>query len=145
VSVGLSVSRVGSAAQIKAMKQVAGRIKGDLAQYRELAAFAQFGSDLDAKTQGILERGKRVVEIFKQPQFNPIPVEIQVAVLWAVQNNFVDDVAVDKIKDFQAKLTEFFTTRKPELLTKIRNEKAISDAITGELKTAVTEFKQTYR
>src|SRR5450631_1822562 len=86
VSVGLSVSRVGSAAQIKAMKQVAGRIKGDLAQYRELAAFAQFGSDLDAKTQAILERGKRVVEIFKQPQFNPLPVEVQAAILWAVQN-----------------------------------------------------------
>ena len=94
VSVGLSVSRVGSAAQIKAMKQVAGRIKGDLAQYRELAAFAQFGSDLDAKTQAILERGKRVVEIFKQPQFNPIPVEVQATVLWAVQNNYFDDVAV---------------------------------------------------
>src|SRR5205823_375111 len=101
VSVGLSVSRVGSAAQIKAMKQVAGRIKGDLAQYRELAAFAQFGSDLDAKTQGILERGKRVVEVFKQPQFNPTPVEVQAAILWAVQNNFFDDVAVDKVKDCQ--------------------------------------------
>src|SRR5215208_5486216 len=112
VSVGLSVSRVGSAAQIKAMKQVAGRIKGDLAQYRELAAFAQFGSDLDAKTQSILERGKRVVEVFKQPQFNPIAVEVQAAILWAVQNNFFDDVAVDKVKDFQAKLTDFVTTRK---------------------------------
>src|SRR6185503_11598241 len=120
VSVGLSVSRVGSAAQIKAMKQVAGRIKGDLAQFRELAAFAQFGSDLDAKTQGILERGKRVVEVFKQPQFNPIPVEIQVAVLWTVQNNLMDDVPVDKIKDFQAKLTDFLTTRKAALLTKLR-------------------------
>src|SRR5881398_2454101 len=107
VSVGLSVSRVGSAAQIKAIKQVAGRIKGDLAQYRELAAFAQFGSDLDAKTQAILERGKRVVEIFKQPQFNPLPVEIQAAVLWTVQNNFFDDVAVEKVKDFQTKLTDF--------------------------------------
>src|SRR5215468_1531481 len=112
ISVGLSVSRVGSAAQIKAMKQVAGRIKGDLAQFRELAAFAQFGSDLDAKTLGILERGKRVVEIFKQPQFNPIPVEQQVAVLWAVQNNFFDDVPVDKIKDCQNKMTDFLTTRK---------------------------------
>jgi F-type H+-transporting ATPase subunit alpha len=139
------VSRVGSAAQVKAMKQVAGRIKGDLAQYRELAAFAQFGSDLDAKTQAVLERGKRVVEIFKQPQFNPIAVEIQVAVLWTVQNNFIDDVAVDKIKDFQAKLTDFLTTRKAGLLTTIRNEKAISDALAGELKAAVTEFKQTYR
>jgi F-type H+-transporting ATPase subunit alpha len=145
VSVGLSVSRVGSAAQIKAMKQVAGRIKGDLAQYRELAAFAQFGSDLDAKTQGILERGKRVVEIFKQPQFNPTPVEIQAAVLWSVQNNFVDDVAVEKVKDFQTKLTDFLQTRKADLLTKIRTEKVISDAIAAELKAAVTEFKQTYR
>ena len=145
VSVGLSVSRVGSAAQIKAMKQVAGRIKGDLAQYRELAAFAQFGSDLDAKTQAILERGKRVVEIFKQPQFNPIAVEIQASVLWAVQNSFFDDVAVDKIKDFQAKLTDFLGTRKADLLLKIRNEKAISDAIGSDLKAAVTEFKQSYR
>src|SRR5450432_1155325 len=144
VSVGLSVSRVGSAAQIKAMKQVAGRIKGDLAQYRELAAFAQFGSDLDAKTQAILERGKRVVEIFKQPQFNPMPVEVQVVVLWASENGFVDDVAVDKIKDFQAKLIDFIATRKAELLTKVRNEKAISDAIAAELKAAVTEFKQSY-
>ncbi|HET7625428.1 MAG TPA: F0F1 ATP synthase subunit alpha [Verrucomicrobiae bacterium] len=145
VSVGLSVSRVGSAAQIKAMKQVAGRIKGDLAQYRELAAFAQFGSDLDAKTQAILERGKRVVEVFKQPQFNPIPVEVQVAVLWAVQNNFFDDVPVEKAKDFQSKLTDFLSTRKADVLTRIRNEKAVSDALAGDLKAAVTEFKQTYR
>jgi F-type H+-transporting ATPase subunit alpha len=145
VSVGLSVSRVGSAAQIKAMKQVAGRIKGDLAQYRELAAFAQFGSDLDAKTQGILERGKRVVEVFKQPQFNPVPVEVQAAVLWAVQNNFFDDVAVDKVKDFQNKLTDFLNTRKAEILTKVRTEKAIGEALAGELKAAITEFKQTYR
>ena len=145
VSVGLSVSRVGSAAQIKAMKQVAGRIKGDLAQYRELAAFAQFGSDLDAKTQAILERGKRVVEIFKQPQFNPLPVEVQAATLWAVQNSLFDDVAVDKIKDFQTKLMDFLGTRKADLLLKIRNEKAISDAIGVDLKAAVTEFKQSYR
>src|SRR5476651_2027110 len=145
ISVGLSVSRVGSAAQIKAMKQVAGRIKGDLAQYRELAAFAQFGSDLDAKTQAILERGKRVVEIFKQPQFNPIAVEIQAAVLWAVQNNFFDDVPVEKVKDCQNKLTDFLGTRKADLLLKIRNEKAISDALAAELKAAVTEFKQSYR
>ena len=145
VSGGLSVSRVGSAAQIKAMKQVAGRIKGDLAQFRELAAFAQFGSDLDAKTQAILERGKRVVEIFKQPQFNPTPVEVQAAVLWAVQNSFFDDVAVEKVKDFQTKLTDFLNTRKADLLTKIRTEKAISEGLAGELKTAALEFKQTYR
>jgi F-type H+-transporting ATPase subunit alpha len=145
VSVGLSVSRVGSAAQIKAMKQVAGRIKGDLAQFRELAAFAQFGSDLDAKTQALLERGKRIVELFKQSQYNPMPVEVQVLVLWTVQNNFLDDVSVEKLKDFQGKLVDFFQTRKADLLLKIRNEKAISDAIGGDLKTAVGEFKQTYR
>jgi F-type H+-transporting ATPase subunit alpha len=127
------------------MKQVAGRIKGDLAQFRELAAFAQFGSDLDAKTQALLERGKRIIEIFKQNQYNPLAVEMQVAVLWAAQNNFFDDVPVEKVKDFQTKLMDYFTTRKADLLTKIRNEKAISDAVAAELKTAVSEFKQTYR
>jgi F-type H+-transporting ATPase subunit alpha len=145
VSVGLSVSRVGSAAQIKAMKQVAGRIKLDLAQFRELAAFAQFGSDLDAKTQAQLERGKRIVEVFKQPQYNPMPVETQVAVLWSVQNNMMDDVPVDKIKDFQAKMTDFLSNRKTQLMDKVRKEKAVSDALAGELKAAITEFKQTYR
>ncbi|HXF11479.1 MAG TPA: F0F1 ATP synthase subunit alpha, partial [Desulfuromonadaceae bacterium] len=144
VSVGLSVSRVGSAAQIKAMKQVAGRIKGDLAQFRELAAFAQFGSDLDAKTQALLERGKRIVELFKQNQYSPLPVEAQVVALWTVQNNFLDDVSVDKVKDFQAKFIDYMTTRKADLLTKIRNEKAISDPIAADLKAAVTEFKQSY-
>src|ERR1051325_11281399 len=101
ISVGLSVSRVGSAAQIKAMKQVAGRIKGDLAQFRELAAFAQFGSDLDAKTQAQIDRGKRIMEIFKQPQYDPIPVEVQVAVIWAVQNGYVDKVPLERVKEFQ--------------------------------------------
>jgi F-type H+-transporting ATPase subunit alpha len=144
ISVGLSVSRVGSAAQVKAMKQVAGRIKGDLAQFRELAAFAQFGSDLDAKTQALLERGKRIVELFKQNQYNPSPIEVQIVILWAVQNNFMDDVPVDKIKDFQAKLADFFVTRKADLLAKVSNEKAISDTLAAELKTAVTEFKPTY-
>jgi len=127
------------------MKQVAGRIKGDLAQYRELAAFAQFGSDLDAKTQGILERGKRIVELFKQSQYNPIPVEVQAAVLWTMQNNFMDDVAVDKIKDFQIKLTDYLSSRKSALLDKIRTEKVINDALAAELKAALGEFKQTYR
>ena len=144
ISVGLSVSRVGSAAQVKAMKQVAGRIKGDLAQFRELAAFAQFGSDLDAKTQAQLERGKRIVELFKQVQYNPMPVEVQVVVLWAAQNGFVDDVPVDKIKDFQAKLTDYMTSRKADLLARIAKEKALSDALAGNLKTVVTDFKQTY-
>ena len=145
ISVGLSVSRVGSAAQIKAMKQVAGKIKLDLAQFRELAAFAQFGSDLDAKTQATLERGKRIVELFKQNQYNPIPVEIQVSILWTMQNGLLDDVAVDKVKDFQNKITDFLTTRKAALLEKIRAEKAINDALAAELKAAVTEFKQSYR
>jgi len=145
ISVGLSVSRVGSAAQVKAMKQVAGRVKLDLAQFRELAAFAQFGSDLDAKTQAQLERGKRIVEVFKQPQYSPLPVEAQVAVLWTVQNGLMDDVAVDKIKDFQGKLTEYLTTRQVELMARIAKEKALSEPLTQDLKAAVTEFKQTYR
>jgi len=145
VSVGLSVSRVGSAAQIKAMKQVAGRIKLDLAQFRELAAFAQFGSDLDAKTQAQLERGKRIVEVFKQPQYNPIPVEVQSAILWTVQNGYMDDVPVEKIKDFQGKLTDYMTTRKANILNTVTKEKALSDATIAELKSAITEFKQTYK
>jgi F-type H+-transporting ATPase subunit alpha len=145
ISVGLSVSRVGSAAQIKAMKQVAGRVKLELAQYRELAAFAQFGSDLDAKTQAQLERGKRIVEVFKQPQYNPMPVETQVATLWTVQNGMMDDVPVEKIKDFQFKLTDYLSSRKTALMAKIRAEKVLSDALSAELKAAVTEFKQTYR
>jgi F-type H+-transporting ATPase subunit alpha len=145
ISVGLSVSRVGSAAQIKAMKQVAGRVKLDLAQFRELAAFAQFGSDLDAKTQAQLERGKRIVEVFKQPQYNPMPVEVQVASLWTVQNGFMDDVAVEKIKDFQFKLSDYLASRKTSLMEKIRNEKALSDPLIADLKAAVAEFKQTYK
>lgn len=145
ISVGLSVSRVGSAAQIKAMKQVAGRIKLDLAQYRELAAFAQFGSDLDAKTQATLERGKRIVELFKQNQYNPIPVENQAVILWAMQNSFLDDVPVEKIKDFQAKFADFMATRKAAVLDKVRKEGAINDALAAELKAGTTEFKQSYR
>ena len=145
ISVGLSVSRVGSAAQVKAMKQVAGRIKGDLAQFRELAAFAQFGSDLDAKTQAMLDRGKRIVEVFKQPQFNPVPLEVQVAILWAVQNAMMDDVAVEKIRDFQTKLTDYLTSRKTDLMARIAKEKALSDPLSADLKAAITEFKQTYK
>ncbi len=145
VSVGLSVSRVGSAAQIKAMKQVAGRIKLDLAQFRELAAFAQFGSDLDAATQAKIERGKRVVEIFKQPQFSPMLVEVQSVVLWAAQNGHFDSVPVDKVKDFQTKLVDYLTNRKAELISRVQKEKALTDPITNDLKAAITEFKQTYK
>src|SRR6184192_3548587 len=145
ISVGLSVSRVGSAAQIKAMKQVAGRIKLDLAQFRELAAFAQFGSELDAATQAKIDRGKRIIELFNQSQHSPIPVEVQVALLWVVQNGYTDGIALDRLKDYQARLTEYLTTSKAELLGKIAKEKALSDALTAELKAAVTEFKQTYK
>ena len=145
ISVGLSVSRVGSAAQIKAIKQVAGKIKGDLAQFRELAAFAQFGSDLDAKTKAQLDRGQRIVELFKQIQYNPIAVEVQVAVLWSMQNGYFDEVPVDRVKEYQAKLTEFLTTRKESVLTTLREKAAIDDALTATLKAAVDEFKSTWR
>jgi len=145
ISVGLSVSRVGSAAQIKAMKQVAGQLKGDLAQFRELAAFAQFGSELDAKTQAQIDRGKRIIEIFKQPQYSPIPVEIQIAVLWAVQNGYMDKVAVARIKEFQDKLTSFLSTLKPELLRKLAQEKVLSAALTSDLKAAMDQFVDTWQ
>src|SRR5688572_17000649 len=144
ISVGLSVSRVGSAAQLKAMKQVAGQLKGDLAQFRELAAFAQFGSDLDAASQAKINRGKRIVEIFKQPQYSPIPVELQVAVLWAVQNGYVDQVPVPRIKEYQAGLSEFLTTRRPALLARIAAEKAIDASLTSELQAAADEFAATW-
>src|SRR5881394_2306495 len=139
ISVGLSVSRVGSAAQSKAMKQVAGQLKGDLAQFRELAAFAQFGSELDTSTQGKIDRGKRIVELFNQPQHRPMRVELQVALLWVVQNQYADDVPVDRIKEYQAKLTEFLTTRMTELLQKIAREKQLTPALTTELKAAAEQ------
>jgi F-type H+-transporting ATPase subunit alpha len=145
ISVGISVSRVGSAAQIKAMKQVAGQLKGDLSQFRELAAFAQFGSELDPKTQAQIDRGKRIVELFKQGVYSPIPVEIQVAVIWAVQNGYVDDVPVDRVKEFQARLTDVLVTRKSELLAKIVQEKVLSEALIAELKAAADQFKQTWK
>src|SRR5512133_1631042 len=134
ISVGLSVSRVGSAAQVKAMKQVAGQLKLDLAQYRELAAFAQFGSELDAKTQAQIDRGKRIMEVFKQPQYSPIPVEVQVAVIWTVQNGYADDVVIERIKEFQLTFAEFLNTRKPDLLRRIGQEKALTPALTADLK-----------
>ena len=145
ISVGISVSRVGSAAQLKAMKQVAGQLKGDLAQFRELATFAQFGSELDAKTQAQIDRGKRIMEIFKQPQYSPIPVEVQVAVIWTVQNGYVDQIPVDRMKEFKSSLTEFLTTRKAQLLRKIELEKAISPTLTAELKAAADQFKETWK
>jgi F-type H+/Na+-transporting ATPase subunit alpha len=144
ISVGLSVSRVGSAAQVKAMKQVAGQLKGDLAQFRELAAFAQFGSELDAASKSKIDRGKRIVEIFKQPQYSPIQVEVQVAVLWAVQQGYLDNVPVPRVKEFQTGFTEFLTTRKTALLHRIAAEKTISDDLTPALKAAADEFTQSW-
>jgi F-type H+-transporting ATPase subunit alpha len=143
ISVGLSVSRVGSAAQIKAIKQVAGKIKLDLAQFRELAAFAQFGSDLDAGTKARLDRGQRIVELFKQTQYNPIPVEEQVAVLWAMQNGYLDSVPVEKIKPFQIKLQDYLRTRKESILTSIVSKKALDKDLEKELAAALDEFKST--
>jgi F-type H+/Na+-transporting ATPase subunit alpha len=145
INVGLSVSRVGSAAQVKAMKQVAGKIKGELAQFREMAAFAQFGSDLDDKTKGLLERGRRIVELFKQQQYQPMPVEMMTAVLYAMQQGLMDKIEVEKIKDFQNKLQEFLETRKAALLDKIREKKAIDEALGAELKAALDEFAQFYK
>ncbi len=145
ISVGLSVSRVGSSAQIKAVKQVAGSIKLDLAQYRELAAFAQFGSDLDAGTKSRLDRGARVVELFKQGQYSPLAVEDQVVVLWAMKNGYFDDVPVDRIKECQNKLQEYLTTRKADVLAGIRDKKAVDKDTEPAIKSAVEEFKQTFR
>jgi F-type H+-transporting ATPase subunit alpha len=144
VNVGLSVSRVGSAAQLKATKQVGGKLKGELAQFRELAAFAQFGSDLDAKTKAQLDRGSRIVELFKQPQLNPLPIELQVAVLWAMQKNYFDSIDVKKIVDAANKLKTFFTTRCDALLVKIRTKAALDAEIEAALKTACDEWKATY-
>jgi F-type H+-transporting ATPase subunit alpha len=123
ISVGLSVSRVGSACQTKTIKSVAGTTKLDLAQYRELQAFAQFGSDLDASTKKKLDRGARIVELFKQNQYSPLAMEMESIYLFAMQNGYFDDVAVADVKRFQAALGDFFNTRKGELLDKIRNEK----------------------
>ena len=145
ISVGLSVSRVGSAAQIKAVKQVAGKLKGDLAQFRELAAFAQFGSDLDARTKSQLDRGQRIVELFKQHQYQPQSVELQVAVLWAMQKGFFDAITVDRVKDFQTQLIQFLNTRKEDILAAILKKGAVDAEIEKDLGTALEEFKVIFR
>ncbi|MGB7456972.1 MAG: F0F1 ATP synthase subunit alpha, partial [Pseudolabrys sp.] len=145
ISVGLSVSRVGSAAQIKAIKQVAGKVKLDLAQFRELAAFAQFGSDLDAATRARLDRGQRIVELFKQKQYNPIPVEEQVAVMWAMQNGYLDAVPVERVKEYQLKVQDYLQTRKANLLQTIREKKEVDKDLEPQLKAALDEFKTTWR
>jgi F-type H+-transporting ATPase subunit alpha len=127
------------------MKQVAGKLKLDLAQFRELAAFAQFGSDLDTATRARLDRGQRIVELFKQKQYDPIPVEQQVAVIWAMQNGYLDSVPVDRVKEYQLKLQDWLQTRKEGLLTMIRDKKQLDKDIESQLKTALDEFKTAWR
>jgi F-type H+/Na+-transporting ATPase subunit alpha len=144
VNVGISVSRVGGSAQIKAMRQVAGSLKLDLAQYRELAAFSQFGSDLDKATQSQLNRGARLVEILKQDQYQPLPFSKQIVVIWAGINGHLDDLPVDKIRDFEAQLLKYIETSNPRLLQTIMEKKQIDDALKADLGKTVTEFKQTF-
>ena len=144
LNVGLSVSRVGSSAQIKAMKQVAGPIKGELAQYREMAAFAQFGSDLDASTQALLARGDRLTELLKQPQFSPLKVEEQVVVLYAGTRGYLKDVAVADVQDYEAKLLNHLRTEQTALLSKIATEKKLSDDIEASMKSVLESFTNNY-
>jgi F-type H+-transporting ATPase subunit alpha len=144
VNVGLSVSRVGSAAQIKAMKQVAGSIKGELAQYREMAAFAQFGSDLDAATQRLLNRGARLTELLKQPQFSPLKTEEQVAVIFAGVNGYLDKLTIPQVGKFEQGLLAHMRSDGKAVLDSIRKEKAISDDLRGKLKAQVDAFAKTF-
>lgn len=142
LNIGLSVSRVGGAAQIKAMKKVAGRLRLDLAQYRELEAFAQFASELDASTRAQLERGRRLVEILKQPQYVPMPVENQVAILYAGVNGHLDDVAVDHLKEWEERFHKYMGTTRKKVLEKIAEKKELTPEIEKELKASIEEFKR---
>jgi F-type H+-transporting ATPase subunit alpha len=144
VNVGISVSRVGSSAQIKAMKQVAGSIKGELAQYRELAAFAQFGSDLDATTQRLLNRGARLTELLKQKQFSPLGIEEQVAVIFAGVNGYLDDLPVDKVGDFEEGFLALLRSEHAELLADIREKRELSADTTEKLKAAADAFAKVF-
>jgi F-type H+/Na+-transporting ATPase subunit alpha len=144
INVGLSVSRVGGSAQVKAMKQVAGTLRLSLAQYREMAAFAQFGSDLDKATQMQLARGERLVEILKQPQYRPIPTEKQVLIIFAANNGFLDDYPVASLRRYESELYTFFDTRKSDILTELRDKKAIDDDLKGKIVAALNEFKKEF-
>ncbi|MBX3294844.1 MAG: F0F1 ATP synthase subunit alpha [Acidobacteria bacterium] len=143
INVGNSVSRVGGSAQIKAMKAVAGTLRIDLAQFRELAAFAQFGSDLDKSTQSQLERGKRLTEILKQGQYQPMEVEDQVIIIWTVTNGFADDIAVEDLKAFERELLAYMKNTQPGVMNGLREKKNLDDALKAELKEAVEDFKAT--
>ena len=145
INVGLSVSRVGGAAQIKAMKQVAGTMRLDLAQYRELAAFAQFGSDLDKATKAKLERGARLVELLKQPQYQPMPAQEQVASIYAATRGYMDDVPVDQIRRFESEMLAFMRDTRKDVLDAIKDKKVIDEAVEKALNEAITAFKQGYQ
>ena len=146
VNVGISVSRVGSAAQVKAMKQVAGTMKLDLAQYREMAAFSQFSSDLDVSTKKLLNRGARLTEMLKQPVYHPLPMEEEVVILFAGSRGFLDDLELSEIKDFENFLLVNVKQDHADYLKEIRTEKVISDELEAKLKkyveTCVNEFKK---
>ena len=144
VNAGLSVSRVGGAAQIGAMKKLASPIRVELAQYRELAAFSQFGSELDEDTRNQLAQGERIKEILKQPQYKPMPVEKQVVIIYAATRKYLLDIAVDRILEFESGLFEYISTKYPEIFDKIREEKKLSDELEDALKKAITEFKETF-
>ncbi|MGB9731676.1 MULTISPECIES: F0F1 ATP synthase subunit alpha [Calditerrivibrio] len=144
VNVGLSVSRVGGAAQIKAMKQVAGRLRLELAQYRELAAFAQFGSDLDAATQAQLNRGEKLVELLKQGQYKPVPVEEQVLAIFCGVNGYLDDIPTKSISKFESEFINYVKINKPEIINEIVDKKALSDELTAKIKATVEEFKKQF-
>jgi F-type H+/Na+-transporting ATPase subunit alpha len=144
VNVGLSVSRVGSSAQTKAMKKVAGRIKGELAQYREMAAFAQFGSDLDATTQRLLNRGSRLTELLKQPQFSPLKMEEQVVVIYAGVNGYLDPIPVDRVRAFEHGLLGLLRTQHADILDAIRDSRDLDDSTAEKLKAAVDQYARTF-
>jgi F-type H+-transporting ATPase subunit alpha len=144
VNVGISVSRVGGSAQIKAMRQVAGSMKLELAQFRELAAFAQFGSDLDKATQAQLSRGQRLVEVLKQKQFSPLPFSKQILIIFAGTNGLLDDMAIDQVRDFEAELYKFVDTANPGLLRTIMEKKVLDDALKAEMTKVIKQCKETF-
>jgi F-type H+-transporting ATPase subunit alpha len=144
VDVGLSVSRVGGNAQIKAMRQVAGTLRLELAQYRNLAAFAQFGSDLDKASQAQLNRGRRLVEILKQAQFQPLPVERQVAIIFAGTGGYLDDLPVESCRKFEQGLYGFIDNAHPSIWAQLREKKALDETLRADLQNAVKEFKERF-
>jgi len=144
INVGISVSRVGGAAQIKATKQVAGTLRLDLAQFRELEAFAQFASDLDEASRSQLERGQRMVEVLKQPPYSPLPIEKQVVIIYAGANGYLDDIPATSVVKFEAELYPFIESKYPEILEGIRAKQKIDDEVENKLKTALEDFKSQF-